>query len=126
MATDAIAVGKLPPPAERVAIISLLLVFLCGAVLGAVVMSYLIHPGLHGSRPANDGLTTMSVREWKEKLDLTNEQTRQLTSILDDFSRLYSHLLGDGNTRIVQILSPEQKRKYDRMMADHKADHKKE
>jgi hypothetical protein len=109
----------LPRPAERVAIVSLLLVFLCGGVLGAVVMSYWIHPGLHGIRPAADGMS-MSVREWKQELDLTDDQTRRLTSILDDFSTFYNNLLADGNSRILQILNEDQKRKYRLMMAAHK------
>ena len=113
------ATATLPRPAERVAIVSLLLVFLCGAVMGAVVMSYWGHPGLHGVRPAKDGMS-MSIKEWKEELSLTDDQTRQLTSILDDFSRYYDNLLADGNQRIVQILNPDQKLKYDRMMAEHK------
>ena len=107
----------LPRPAERVAIISLMLVFLCGTVLGAVAMSYWEH-GVHG--PATRSAPTMSIAEWKDKLNLTDDQTRQLTSILDDFSRLYDDLLSDGNTRIVQILNDEQKKKYQKMMADHK------
>lgn len=80
-------------------------------------MSY-VHPMFH-HRPPDDGFT-MSVREWKEKLDLTDDQTAKLTSTLDDFTRYYSNLLADGNTRIIQILTPEQRRKYDAMMAEHK------
>jgi hypothetical protein len=110
--------AHLPKPAERVAILSLVLVFLCGSVLGAVVMSYWGH-GLHGSRSTGDGMS-MSTKEWREKLDLTDDQTRQLTSILDDFSLMYSNLLSDGNSRIIQILNPDQKKKFDRMMSDHK------
>ncbi len=87
--------------------------------MGAIVMSYWVHPGLHGTQPGKDGMS-MSIREWKEELDLTDTQTRQLTSILDDFSLMYSNLLADGNTRITQILTPTQKKKYDRMMAEHK------
>jgi uncharacterized membrane protein len=109
----------LPRPAERVAIVSLLLVFLCGGVVGAVVMSYWFHPGVHGSHPGASGLT-MSTREWKEQLDLTDEQTRQLTSILDDFSHYYDNVLADGNSRVMQILNPEQKRKYEQMIRDHR------
>jgi len=108
----------LPRPAERVAIVSMVLVFLCGAVLGAVVMSYWVHPGLHGSQPGRDGMS-MSIREWRQELNLSDEQTRQLTSILDDFSRYYDNLLADGNTRIVQILNEDQKKKYERMIAAH-------
>jgi hypothetical protein len=113
------ATATLPRPAERVAIVSLLLVFLVGTVLGAVVMSYREHSGIHGSHPGNDRMS-MSIREWKQQLNLTDEQTRQLTSVLDDFSRLYDDLLSDGNTRILQILNEDQKKKYDRMIADHK------
>ena len=111
--------ATLPRPAERVAIVSMLLVFLCGAVLGAVVMSYWIHPGLHGSTPGKDGMT-MSIREWREELNLTADQTRQLTTILDDFSRYYDNVLADGNTRIMQILNDDQKKKYEHMIAGHK------
>ena len=64
---------------------------------------------------------SMSVQEWKDQLNLSEEQERQLTSVLADFSRYYHDLLADGNTRIVQILNPEQKKKFDLMMADHKA-----
>jgi hypothetical protein len=108
----------LPRPAERVAIVSLLLVFLCGAVVGAVVMSYWVHPGLHGSPPGTS--LSMSTREWKEQLDLTDEQMHQLTSILDDFSHYYDYLLADGNSRVMQILNPEQKVKYQRMIRAHR------
>jgi hypothetical protein len=108
----------LPRPAERVAILSMVLVFLCGAVLGAVVMSYVVHPGLHGVRPGQPGIS-MSVREWQNELGLSSEQTRQITSILDDFSRYYNDLSADGNTRIMQILNEEQKRKFEKMIAAH-------
>jgi hypothetical protein len=109
----------LPRPAERVAIVSFLLVFLCGGVLGAVVMSYWVHPGLHGSAPQSGGFP-MNTREFKEQLDLTDDQTRQLTSILDDFAHYYDNLLADGNSRVMQILNPDQKLKYEQMIRAHK------
>jgi pilus assembly protein TadC len=94
-------------------------VFLCGGALGAVVMSYWGHTALHGARPAADGMY-MSTREWQQELNLTDEQTRLLTSILDDYSRYYNNLTADGNSRIMQILNEEQKRKYQLMIAAHK------
>lgn len=111
--------AALPRPNERIAILSFVLVFLCGAVLGAVVMSYRGHASLHGAPPAAAGLS-MSVTEWKSKLDLTDQQTVQLTSILDDFSHYYDNLLADGNSRIMQILNPEQRRRFEEMLAAHK------
>jgi len=110
--------AALPRPAERVAIVSFLLVFLCGAVLGAVVMSYWVHPGMHGSTPGA-GLS-MSLTELKVDLNLSEDQTRQLTSILDDFSHYYDNLLADGNTRVMQILDPGQKLKFEKMIREHK------
>jgi hypothetical protein len=95
------------------------LVFLCGAVLGAVVMSFSGHASLHGTPPVATGLS-MSVREWKEELNLTDQQTIQLTSILDDFSHYYDNVLADGNSRIIQILNPDQRRKFEQMLKEHK------
>ena len=122
MAETATASVSLPRPAERVAIVSLVLVFLCGAVVGAVAMSYSNHAGLHGiphtAAPAAPR-ASMSITEWKKQLDLTDEQTVQLMSILDDFSRYYDNVLADGNSRVMQILNPEQKLRFDRMLRDH-------
>lgn len=113
------ATATLPRPNEKIAIVSLVLVFLCGAVLGAVVMSFSGHANLHGTAPLTSGFS-MSVREWKEQLDLSDQQTVQLTSILDDFSHYYDNVLADGNSRIMQILNPEQRRKYERMLREHR------
>jgi uncharacterized membrane protein len=113
------ATAALPRPNEKIAIVSFVLVFLCGAVLGAVVMSFSGHANLHGTAPLATGLS-MSVREWKEQLDLSDQQTVQLTSVLDDFSHYYDNLLADGNSRIMQILNPEQRRKYEQMLREHR------
>jgi len=123
MSPDSAASVSLPAPAGRVAIVSFVLVFLCGAVLGAVVMSVSGHAGMHApshnaQMPAS-GLS-MSVNDWKTQLDLTDEQTVQLTSILDDFSRYYDNVLADGNSRIMQILKPEQRERFERMLHDRK------
>src|SRR3954470_1217870 len=116
MASDTAA---LPRPTEKIAILSLVLVFLCGAVLGAVVMSFSGHARLHSTAPVTTGLS-MSVAEWKQQLDLTDQQTVQLTSILDDFEHYYDNVLADGNSRIMQILNPDQRRRFEEMLAAHK------
>ncbi len=109
----------LPRPAERTAIVTLLLVFLCGMVAGAVVMSISGHASLHKTRAVPSGYS-LSVDEWKSTLDLTDEQTAELTSILDDFAHYYDNVLADGNSRILQILKPAQRIKFEQMMKDHK------
>lgn len=106
----------LPRPAERVAIVSLFLVFLCGSALGAIAMNYWDRHGVPAVRDA----ALISVKEWREKLDLTEEQTRQLTSILDDFSHYYDTLMADLNSRVVLILHEDQKQRYRQLIDRHK------
>jgi len=99
--------------------VSLLLVFLCGAVLGAMVMSY-VRPRMHSVRQAAPVGLSVSISEWKKELDLSEEQVRQLTSILDDFGHYYENLLADGNTRITQVLNPEQQARYEQLLRKHR------
>lgn len=111
--------ASLPRPAEKTAILSLLLVFLCGGVLGAVVMSY-VHPRLHMVRPAAPIGLAVSVSQWKKQLNLSEEQERKLTSVLDDFSRYYDNVLADGNSRVLEILTPEQRTLYEGLLRAHR------
>ena len=62
----------------------------------------------------------MSIDDWKRQLDLSEEQTVQLTSLLDDFSLYYDDVLADGNSRIMQILKPEQRKRFEQMLRDRK------
>jgi len=102
----------LPRPAERAAIFSFLLVFLCGVVAGALIMSLAKNVGGHGA--------PFSVTEMKNDLNLTDDQTRQVTSVLDDFSHYYDSLLADGNSRIVQILDADQRKRFEQMLREHR------
>jgi len=119
--TQDVAAPALPKPAEKVAIVSLLLVFVCGAVLGAVAMRISSHTRVVAATPSSGfSMSMTSVTEWKKQLDLTDDQTAKLTSILDDFSRYYDNVLADGNSRIMQILNPDQRRRFEQMLRDHK------
>lgn len=109
----------LPRPAERAAIFSLLLVFLCGAVAGAIVMS-VSRNIRHVSTPVSANFSSMSVTQMKSDLNLTDDQARQLTSILDDFSHYYDNLLADGNSRILEILNPDQKKRFTQMIEERR------
>ena len=80
-----------------------------------------VHPGMHkAGQPTPVGLS-VSISEWKSELDLSDEQVRQLTSILDDFGRYYENLLADGNTRIVEVLTPTQRTRYEELLVKHRA-----
>lgn len=110
----------LPRPAERAAILSFLLVFLCGVVAGALIMSLAKNAAIHQNPPVSSGLSPMSVNEMKQGLNLSDDQTKQLTSILDDFSHYYDNLLADGKSRILQILNPDQKKLFYQMLQQHR------
>ncbi len=72
MSTDVMtSATPLPRPAERVAIVSLLLVFLCGGVMGAVVMSYWYIPVFTALSPARMACRCRSGNGRKSSTSLT-------------------------------------------------------
>jgi Spy/CpxP family protein refolding chaperone len=102
---------------KTVCIATMLLVFLAGSMVGAVVMS-VSHKRLHASSAPlwTSDAKTVYLEKVKKDLDLTPEQTEQMETILDDFVQYYHTVLSDGKARIFQILQPEQRRKFERMI----------
>ena len=97
--------------------VTILLVFLCGAALGAVIMN-LGHARLH--QPAFDtpaGKALYFDRLQKE-LNLTPAQSEQMQSILNDFWQYYRTVLSDSRARVEQILSPEQRVKFEHILQE--------
>jgi Spy/CpxP family protein refolding chaperone len=93
----------------------LVLVFFCGAVTGAVA-----HAMMHHDKPFwNASAKSQYLKTIQRQLDLTPEQTVQMESILDDFSKYYQTVLSDGKSRIINILNDEQKRKFEKMLKEH-------
>ncbi len=54
----------------------------------------------------------------KKDLSLTPEQSEQMESILDDFSKYYRTVLADGKSRIMQILNDDQRRKFEQILLE--------
>jgi biopolymer transport protein ExbD len=106
------------------AILPLVLVFLCGMTVGALAMNLGIHrTGIHlpTARPATTkDQNMMTLETWKRELNLNNDQSRQIESILDDFARYYDNVLADGNSRILLILNDKQKQKFQQMIKDRR------
>jgi Spy/CpxP family protein refolding chaperone len=97
-------------------IVTLALVFLCGAAVGAVVMDLGIHNRHHV--PAADSLTSSaSFARVQKDLDLTPAQAEQVQSILADSWQYYVTVLNDSRQRIEQILTPEQRLKFEHLLA---------
>jgi len=97
---------------------ALALVFLCGAVVGALAFDVVAHRTLHRAQFWTDAGKASYVARLKKELDLSPTQTEQMESILDDFAKYYRTVLSDGKSRILQILNEDQKRRFDRMVQE--------
>lgn len=110
---------KTHPKSNASAILPLVLVFLCGVSVGALVMSLGLHKVMHTQSPFTPKLqNTITVERWKQDLNLNDKQAAQIVDILDDFSKYYDNVLADGNTRIMQILDPKQQAKFQQMLKE--------
>ena len=108
---------------------TLLLVFLAGAAIGMLSMQYGLHDRLHKSVAAaalpKETSREAVLQDFKTKLDLSPEQTDQIAVVLQDYSHYYESLqdqLDDlrstGLSRILQILQPGQREKFEKMRAE--------
>ena len=110
-------------------IFTLLLVFLCGAAAGALGMRYGIQFLLRRSGPYwQEGGKEISLQRFRHELNLTPEQAEQMETVLDDFVLYYQTLQtqmdevrSSGKERILRILNPDQRKKFDRLLADLQA-----
>jgi len=100
----------------KTTMVSLLVVaFLCGAAAGAVGMRSHAFNAARVSMVQRES-EEMTLARWKVELNLTQDQTDQLRIILDDFNRYYDNVLGEGHERIIQVLNPEQRQKFEKML----------
>jgi Spy/CpxP family protein refolding chaperone len=107
---------------------TLLLVFMAGVATGMLGMRYGLHDRLHRVMAAASSRETGKeavLQDFKTKLDLSPEQTDQISVVLEDYRHYYESLqdqLDDlrstGKTRILQILQPSQRDKFEKMMID--------
>ncbi|MDX2151708.1 MAG: hypothetical protein SFV54_13300 [Bryobacteraceae bacterium] len=105
---------------------TLLLVFLCGGLTGALVMRYGVTMAIKGLGPYwKEGGKDRTLSKWKQELSLTPEQADQIEVVLDDFVMYYDALQAqmdgvkaDGKARIMNILNEEQRRKFEKMVSE--------
>jgi Spy/CpxP family protein refolding chaperone len=103
---------------------TLVLVFLAGASSGALSMRMGLHEKLHRT-PSHESSRDALLQKFKTQLDLSSTQTEKLSLVLDDYSQYYQSLqdqLDDlratGKSRILQILNPDQRAKFQKVMTD--------
>ena len=102
---------------------TLVLVFLSGALTGAIGMRAGLHAELHRSAAYWRGeKAEFSYDQLKTELNLTPDQSERLKTILDDFVKYHEDLEAQiedvratGRNRIVQILTPEQRKRFEEL-----------
>src|SRR5712691_11838405 len=102
-------------------ITTITLVFLSGAIAGAVAMNLGAHKWMHRSVPFyTEGGKDVWLQRWKKDLSLTPEQSQEMAVILDDFGVYYRNVLSDGKARILRILNEDQKHKFDKLLEEQR------
>jgi hypothetical protein len=106
---------------------TLLLVFLAGAGSGALTMQLGLHEILHKTVVAKSHEPSREVvlQRFRTQLDLSTDQSDKIALVLEDYRRYYQSIqdqLDDvrstGKMRILQILNPDQREKFEKMMND--------
>src|SRR5262249_52503393 len=113
----------MPWQSSRLACITTItLVFLSGAITGAVAMNLGAHKWMHRTSAPfyTVGGKEVWLQRWKRDLKLTPEQSQEMAVILDDFGVYYRNVLSDGKARILRILNDEQRRKFDKLLEEQR------
>ena len=100
--------------------VSLALVFLCGGVAGALVMDLRIHDRTRP--PVFETVTGQAAyfERLQKELNLDAKQSEEVKSILNDFWQYYRTVLSEGRGRIEQVLTDEQRVKFERLLQEQK------
>src|SRR5262249_41553497 len=121
-----LAAGRVSWQNPRV-LVTLLMVFVAGALAGAIVMQARFHQKLHAaSHPYwSNGGAEFSYDHLRKELNLTPAQADRLKTILDDFDKYHDDLQAQiedvratGKNRIAQILNPEQRQRFEQLCND--------
>jgi Spy/CpxP family protein refolding chaperone len=96
--------------------VALALVFLCGAAAGALAMNLGVHTRLHQPAFGTAAGNAVNFERWQKELNLTPAQTEQVQSILNDMWQYYRTVLSDSKARVEQVLTPEQRQKFERLL----------
>jgi hypothetical protein len=109
---------------------TLVLVFLAGGASGALWMQLDLHKRLHGvaaasREPKGDSASKINLQRLQSALSLSTDQSEKIALVLDDFGLYYQSLQeqaddlrATGKTRILQILNPNQRDKFEKFMND--------
>lgn len=106
-------------------LLSLALIFLCGAASGALVMRLVVHNVVRDAELNSKPDVEKALDRMTKDLDLTSEQRRELETVLDDFVMYVQSVQAQmedvratGKQRILRILNDKQRQKFEKMLTD--------
>jgi hypothetical protein len=95
-------------------LVTLLVIFLCGAAFGSVLTRSYIHKKIGDRRSV-----AISLQNLKAELKLTPDQEKIITKELDDYVKFYQNIREEqedvaavGKRRIFDALTPAQRRRF--------------
>jgi hypothetical protein len=94
----------------------LVLVFLCGAAVGALAIDTRVHNRLRPPAFDTPAGKALNFERLRKELDLTASQAEQVESILEDEWKYYRMVLTDSKSRVEQVLTKEQREKFERVL----------
>jgi Spy/CpxP family protein refolding chaperone len=97
--------------------LALALMFLTGGAVGALVMDLVVHNRQKPPVYSSPNGQALYFQKLQKELDLTPDQSQQIESLLNDFWQYYRGVLGDSKSKLEQLLTPEQRVKFERMLA---------
>ena len=100
--------------------VTLVLVFLCGGVLGAVAMDLVVHNRQRAPKFDTPTGRALYFDRLRRDLNLTPAQTEQMESLLNDMWFNYRSVLNDSKVRVEQLLNEEQRQKFEQLLQDQK------
>jgi hypothetical protein len=127
------------PKSRLSAFISLMLVFLSGALVGAfghrLYMVNTVMTAPRSTRPSPEEMRKRQVEDVRQKLSLDDQQVAQYNAILDttrqQFDQLHDKLNAEGRSihdqqveKVNAILRPDQKPLYEKWRAEREAERK--
>jgi uncharacterized membrane protein len=98
----------------------LLLVFMSGAAAGALAIDSRVHTRMHQVTFDALGSRALNFDRLQKELNLSAPQAEQVSSILADMWQYYRTVLTDTKSRVEQILTRDQREKFEQILRDAK------
>jgi hypothetical protein len=113
--------------ANRKVLTVLAVIFLCGVACGSAVTRNYLHSKIfmRTQYVGLDAAQRVGLNRLKAELNLTADQERVVTKVLDDYAKYYQNIEDEredvaehGKQRILDILTPEQRKKFSELFGE--------